>query len=90
MITEKDCVSQGIFVDYLNRKEFISMAKDEFTMENFIALKEQEARQEAREEGIKILVNSLKDVNLSKENIVSQLQKRYHLIRKEALNYLNK
>ena len=41
MVTEKDCVSQGIFVDYLNRKEFISMAKDEFTMENFIAIKEQ-------------------------------------------------
>ena len=90
MVTEKDCVSQGIFVDYLNRKEFISMAKDEFTMENFIALKEQEARQEARQEGIKILVNSLEDVNLSKESIISQLQKSYHLTKEEALNYLNK
>lgn len=62
------------------------MAKDEFTMDNFLALKEQEAR----EEGIKILVNSLKDVNLSKESIISQLQKRYYLTREEALNYLNK
>lgn len=62
------------------------MAKDEFTMDNFIALKEQEAR----EEGIKILVNSLKDLDLSKESIISQLQKRYNLTREGALNYLNK
>ena len=66
------------------------MAKDEFTMDNFIALKEQEARQEARQEGIKILVNSLKDLDLSKESIISQLQKSYHLTKEEALNYLNK
>lgn len=89
-LAKHDCISQGIFVDYLNRKEFYDMAKDEFTMDNFIALKEQEARQEARQEGIKILVNSLEDVNLSKESIISQLQKRYNLTREEALNYLNK
>lgn len=86
MIAKQDCISQGIFVDYLNRKEFCDMAKDEFTMDNFIALKEQEAR----EEGIKILVNSLKDLDLSKESIISQLQKRYNLTREGALNYLNK
>lgn len=89
-LAKQDCISQGFFVDYLNRKEFCDMAKDEFTMDNFIALKEQEARQEARQEGIKILVNSLEDVNLSKESIISQLQKSYHLTKEEALNYLNK
>lgn len=89
-LAKQDCISQGFFVDYLNREEFYDMAKDEFTMDNFIALKEQEARQEARQEGIKILVNSLEDVNLSKESIISQLQKRYNLTREEALNYLNK
>lgn len=66
------------------------MAKEEFTMDNFIALKEQEARQEERKQGIQILISSLKDLNLSKENIVSQLQKRYSLTREEALSYLNK
>lgn len=66
------------------------MAKEEFTMDNFIALKEQEARQEERKQGIQILISSLKDLNLSKENIVSQLQKRYNLTREEALSYLNK
>ena len=89
-LAKHDCISQGIFVDYLNREEFYDMAKDEFTMDNFIALKEQEARQEARQEGIKILVNSLKDLDLSKESIISQLQKSYHLTKEEALNYLNK
>lgn len=89
-LAKQDCISQGIFVDYLNRKEFYDMAKDEFTMDDFIALKEQEARQEARQEGIRILVNSLKDLDLSKESIISQLQKRYHLTKEEALNYLNK
>ena len=89
-LAKQNCISQGFFVDYLNRKEFCDMAKDEFTMDNFIALKEQEARQEARQEGIKILVNSLEDVNLSKESIISQLQKSYHLTKEEALNYLNK
>ena len=78
----------------MNREEFYDMAKDEFTMDNFIALKEQEAReegkQEARQEGISILISSLKDLNLSKENIVSQLQKRYSLTGEEALSYLNK
>lgn len=74
----------------INRGEFFDMAKEEFTMDNFIALKKQEARQEGKQEAIKILVNSLKDVNLSKESIISQLQKRYNLTREEALNYLNK
>lgn len=74
----------------MNRGEFFDMAKEEFTMDNFIALKEQEARQEERKQGIQILISSLKDLNLSKENIVSQLQKRYNLTREEALSYLNK
>ena len=74
----------------INRGEFFDMAKEEFTMDNFIALKEQEARQEERKQGIQILISSLKDLNLSKENIVSQLQKRYSLTREEALSYLNK
>lgn len=74
----------------MNRGEFFDMAKEEFTMDNFIALKEQEARQEERKQGIQILISSLKDLNLSKENIVSQLQKRYSLTREEALSYLNK
>lgn len=74
----------------VSRGEFFDMAKEEFTMDNFIALKEQEARQEERKQGIQILISSLKDLNLSKENIVSQLQKRYNLTREEALSYLNK
>lgn len=66
------------------------MAKEEFTMDDFIALKEQEARKEERKQGIQILISFLKDLNLSKENIVSQLQKRYSLTGEEALSYLNK
>lgn len=62
------------------------MAKEEFTMDNFIALKEQEERKQ----GVQILISSLKDVNLSKESIILQLQKRYNLTREEALSYLNK
>ena len=58
MIAKQDCISQGIFVDYLNRKEFCDMAKDEFTMDNFIALKEQEAREEgAYKKSITMVIN---------------------------------
>ncbi|WP_305113420.1 hypothetical protein [Thomasclavelia cocleata] len=62
------------------------MAREEF----YIALKEEEAKQEGLQKGIQILISSLKDLDLSKDAIVLQLQKRYHLTREEVLSYLNK
>ncbi len=54
------------------KKEFITMAREEF----YIALKEEEAKQEVLQKGIQILISSLKDLDLSKDAIVLQLQKK--------------
>jgi CTP synthase (UTP-ammonia lyase) len=48
------------------------MAREEF----YIALKEEEAKQEVLQKGIQILISSLKDLDLSKDAIVLQLQKK--------------
>ena len=58
------------------KKEFIAMAREEFTMGNLITLKEEEAKQEGLQKGIQILISSLKDLDLSKDAIVLQLQKK--------------
>lgn len=89
-LARQDCISQGIFVDYLNRKEFYDMAKDEFTIDNFIALKEQEARQEGLQQGIIGLVKSCRKLHIPSNIILEQLMETYDLSREEALSYLNK
>ena len=86
-LAKHDCISQGIFVDYLNRKEFCDMAKDEFTMDNFIALKEQEAREEGKQEGIQALVLDYLEEGFSKEKIILKLQKRFSLTKAQAEHY---
>lgn len=89
-LARQDCISQGIFVDYLNRKEFYDMAKDEFTIDNFIALKEQEARQEGLQQGIIGLVKFCRKLHIPSNIILEQLMETYDLSREEALSYLNK
>lgn len=89
-LAKQDCISQGFFVDYLNREEFYDMAKDEFTMDNFIALKEQEAREEGKQEGIQALVLDYLEEGFSKEKIILKLQKRFSLTRTQAEHYYNR
>lgn len=86
-LAKQNCISQGFFVDYLNRKEFCDMAKDEFTMDNFIALKEQEAREEGKQEGIQALVLDYLEEGFSKEKIILKLQKRFSLTKAQAEHY---
>lgn len=89
-LAKKDCISQGVFIDYLSRGEFFDMAKEEFTMDNFIALKEQEARQEGLQQGIIGLVKSCRKLHIPSNIILEQLMETYDLSREEALSYLNK
>ena len=74
----------------INRGEFFDMVKEEFTMDNFIALKEQEARQEGKQEGIQALVLDYLEEGFSKEKIIIKLQKRFSLTKAQAEHYYNK
>ena len=47
-----DCRERGYLLEFLDRKEFMLMAQDEFTIRDFIELKEEEARKEKLEERI--------------------------------------
>ena len=46
-----DCKKRGYLLEFVNRKEFIVMAHEEFTLNDFIALKEREATAEGIEKG---------------------------------------
>ncbi len=96
-LARKDCISQGIFVDYLNRKEFLTMLEKEFTMDDYITLREEEARQEGLKKGLQSGIQALILDNLEegfpKDKIILKLQRRFSLTKEDAeycYNHYNK
>ena len=88
-LARKDCISRDIFVDYLSRKEFLTMLEKEFTMDDYIALKEEEAKQEGKQEGayeklVDMVINLYtSDVSL---DIIAQSAR---ITKKEVLDIIN-
>ena len=50
----------------------------------------EEARQEERQKGIKVLIETLKDMDISNDIILQKLQQKYALTEKEAKDYIEK
>lgn len=73
----------------MNRKEFLIMLEKEFTMDDYIALKEEEAKQEGKQEGAyEKLVDMV--TNLYKSNVsLDIIAQSARITKKEVLDIIN-
>ncbi len=90
----RECIDRGILADYLKRKgsEVENMLIAEYSYEEDIRVKQQEAKQqgmeEATEKGIKKMVLVLKDLNIPSQTILIKIQEEYNLTPEIAEQYL--
>ena len=92
------CIDRGILVDYLKRKgsEVENMLIAEYSYEEDIQVKQQEAKQQGMEEatekvteeGIKKMVLVLKELNVPQQTILLKIQNQYDLSSEVAERYL--
>lgn len=69
----------------MNRKEFLIMLEKEFTMDDYIALKEEEAKQEGAYEKLVDMVTNLYKSNVSLDIIAQSAR----ITKKEVLDIIN-
>lgn len=69
----------------MNRKEFLIMLEKEFTMDDYIALKEEEAKQEGAYEKLVDMVTKLYKSNVSLDIIAQSAR----ITKKEVLDIIN-
>ena len=55
-----------------------------------LEMREREVREEEREAGIRMLIESLESFSIPKEAIIKQIIQRYQLTREEAEEYVNR
>ena len=94
----KECIEKGILADYLKRKgsEVENMLIAEYSYEEDIQVKQQEAKQQGMEEatekvteeGIKKMVLVLKELNVPQQTILLKIQNQYDLSSEVAERYL--
>ncbi len=94
----RECIDRGILVDYLKRKgsEVENMLIAEYSYEEDIQVKQQEAKQQGMEEAtekvteeeIKKMVLVLKELNVPQQTILLKIQNQYDLSSEVAERYL--
>lgn len=86
----RECIDRGILADYLKRKgsEVENMLIAEYSYEEDIQVKQQEAKQQGREEGIRGTVSVLKGLDIPAQTILIKIQEQYNLTPEESKHYL--
>lgn len=75
-------------VEELSQFTHATSSKEEKTMNNVITKMIEQGRDQGREEGIKALVTSLRELNQSNEYILSKIIEKFHLTEEKAMTYL--
>ena len=85
-------IEQGILAGFLkkNSSEVRNMLTLEYDENIAREVEREEARQEERQKGIKVLIETLKDMDISNDIILQKLQQKYALTEKEAKDYIEK
>ena len=100
----EECISREILADYLKKKgsEVVNMLIAEYDYDMDIEVQREEAFQEGIEQGIergkeqgieqgiKVLVQTCKELGLSKEDVFSRIKEKFILADGEAKGYLDK
>ena len=94
----RECIDRGILAEYLKRtgSEVENMLIAEYSYEEDIQVKQQEAKQQGMEEatekvteeGIKKMVLVLKELNVPQQTILLKIQNQYDLSSEVAERYL--
>ena len=91
-----ECIEQNILKDILlnQKSEVIAMVLETFSQEDYekdiLAEGAKSGQKEERENGIRILIESLTELNATKENILHKLTEKYGLAPEKAEEYLLK
>ena len=83
-IVENTKNNQEVGNRYMTLQDMIDYEKKE-SFDDGVAL----GREEGREEGIRVLIGSLKDLNIPSEQILEQLMQKFALSMDDAKNYLD-
>ncbi len=96
----RECIAHGVLADYLKRKgnEVENMLIAEYSYEEDMQVKQDEAKAEGRaegraeglEKGIQALILDNLEEQIAEERIIVKLQKRFHLSEGEAKKYYKK
>ena len=93
MKAKKECMKKGLLIDYLNRKEFVDMYTEIYTVEqekrDLIEETRMETRKEAKEEGIKEGIEKVAS-NLLKSKLPVEQIVQYTGLSKEEVMEINK
>lgn len=87
-IVENTKHNQEVGNRYMTLQDMIDYEKKE-SFDDGVALGREEGRKEARKEGIRVLIGSLKDLNISSEQILEQLMQKFALSMDDAKTYLD-
>ena len=87
-IVENTKSNQKVGNRYMTLQDMIDYEKKE-SFDDGVALGREEGREEARKEGIRVLIGSLKDLNIPSEQILEQLMQKFALSMEDAKTYLN-
>lgn len=84
------CICENILKDFLehNSPEVGSMLYNDITNEEFAEIRAQEAREDARKEGILNLISTYKEFNLSRDEALKKLLEKYPMDKDAALAYM--
>ena len=76
------CIEHGILEDILKKKrsEVLGMLLEEFDVEKY----ERSLKREGREEGLRIMVETLQEIGQTREYIVNKVAEKFSISEKEA------
>ncbi len=86
-IVENTKHNQKVGNRYMTLQDMIDYEKKE-SFDDGVALGREEGREEGRKEGIRLLIGSLKDLNIPSEQILEQLIQKFALSMDDAKTYL--
>lgn len=92
----EECMGKGILAEYLERKgsEVRNMLVAEYSYEEDIQVKQEEARiegiEQGIEQGIKVLIETCQDFNMDKQDIGSRVMEKFMVSEKDAAEYLKR
>lgn len=80
------CIEHGILADVLrkNRSEVLGMLLEEFDVEKYERTLKREGFEEGIEQGIRIIVETLQEIGVSKEVVVNKLMEEFELSEAEV------
>lgn len=87
LIAHRAEVNEVILTEY--DEQFHIASEKELSRQEGVELGRREGKEEGRREGIKILIETLAEMESSKSEIASKLQERFHLSSEEAETYIN-